>query len=123
MGAALLLLGVAIATDPHNAHWTTWSKALIMLWFFVGISGCMGLHPGYALNPARDFSVRLSCWAMGYGAELWTQRHWYWTWGCLVAPIIGGWLATLLHDFIVRGRAEFTMPLVTRALRRKRKAA
>lgn len=82
----------------------------------------MGLHPGYALNPARDFGVRLSCWAMGYSKNIWTQRNWYWIWGCLVAPVTGGQLTTFLHDWIVRGRVEFTVPILTRLIRgRKRK--
>lgn len=122
MGAGLLLLGVAVVTDPGAAaHWQTWVKALIMNWFFVGVSGCMGLHPGYALNPARDLGVRMSCAAFGYGGSVFTERAWYWTWGCIVGPFFGGTIFTFLYDLVVRGRVEITIPGLARLFRRKHK--
>lgn len=124
MGAGLLLLGVAIVTDPGAAgQWQTWVKALVMNWFFVAVSGCMGIHPGYALNPARDLGVRLSCLAFGYSGDLFTDRHWYWTWGCTIGPVFGGTLFTFLYDWVVRGRVELTIPALHPLVRRKPKAA
>ncbi|CAK9787116.1 aquaporin-like protein [Cutaneotrichosporon oleaginosum] len=122
VGAFLLLLGVAVVTDPTAAAaWQTWVKALIMNWFFVAVNGCMGMHPGYALNPARDLGVRLSCLAFGYSRDIFTDRHWYWTWGCIVGPFVGGILVTFAYDWVVRGRVELTVPALQRFVNRKRK--
>ncbi|BEI83460.1 hypothetical protein CcaverHIS002_0400640 [Cutaneotrichosporon cavernicola] len=123
IGSGLLLLGVAVVTDPGAAaDWQTWAKALIMNWFFVAVSGCMGIHPGYAINPARDLGVRLACLAFGYSRELFTDRKWYWTWGCIIGPFVGGTIFTFLYDWVVRGRVEFTIPGLRRFLHGKRKA-
>lgn len=122
IGSGFLLLGVAVVTDPDAAaHWQTWAKALVMNWVFVGVSGCMGLHPGYALNPARDLGVRMSCAAFGYGRSVFIERDWYWTWGCIFGPFVGGTLFTFLYDWVVRGRVEFTLPWLTRWRDRKHK--
>ncbi|GMK58598.1 hypothetical protein CspeluHIS016_0600400 [Cutaneotrichosporon spelunceum] len=121
VATVLLFLGVAVATDPGAAGaWQMWSKALIMNWIFIAVNGCMGIHPGYALNPARDLGVRLACLAFGYTRELFTDRNCYWIWLCIIAPFFGGTLSTFLYDWVVRGRVEFTVPGLRRLICNRR---
>lgn len=92
-----------------------------MLWVFIGVNGCLGVNPAYVINPARDLGVRMSCSCFGYPNYIWTDRSWWWTWGCLVGPTGGGIVFTALYDWVVRGRLEFTIPPLTRVLSLVRK--
>lgn len=116
MGAALLILTVAVVTDPAFAQ-PTWVKALLMMWTMTAVSGNVGINPAFALNPARDLGPRIACAAFGYPSTLWTMRGAYWVWGCIVAPIIAAIGITLVYDLVVRGRVALTVPCLRRGQR------
>lgn len=114
VGAAMLLIGVAVVT--HNRFKTkTWVKAFIMHWTMTGVSGCMGVSPAFALNPARDLGPRIMCAAFGYSPSLlWTSRNGFFFWGCMAAPVAAAIVVTFLHDLLIGGGVKFTVQRIRR---------
>jgi len=94
LGTALLMLVVAMATDPRNKIPVFLLPILIGMTVFTIVSG-YSVNVGCPINPARDLGPRIFLLFAGYGWESFSW-HGYYFWIPIVAPIfgatLGGWI-------------------------------
>lgn len=63
----------------------------------VSVGMSLGGLTGYAMNPARDFGPRLAYATMPFKEK---DPDWAYAWIPIIAPIVGGVIASLLYDAI-----------------------
>jgi len=96
----MLVFTVLAATDPRNSpHPIVIPIALFLVLFGIGIA--FGAQTGFAVNPARDFGPRILTAMAGYGREVFNFRRQYWLWAGILAPILGGLVATFVYDTLL----------------------
>src|SRR4029079_18360061 len=69
-----------------------------MLVFAIGLS--LGGTTGYAINPARDLGPRLAHAFLPVPKK--RDNDWGYAWVPVVGPIVGGFLAAIIHSILIR---------------------
>ncbi|KAI9573565.1 major intrinsic protein superfamily membrane channel protein [Boletus coccyginus] len=98
LGAAMLIIGILIATDKQNGPATAGVVPLAIFFTVLGIGVALGMETGYAINPARDLGPRILTAMVGYGSAVFNFRNQYWLWCPILGPILGMQIGALAYD-------------------------
>ncbi|KII91664.1 hypothetical protein PLICRDRAFT_173481 [Plicaturopsis crispa FD-325 SS-3] len=123
LGTALLVLVVLAVTDRKNSPPPSGLVPLVLFITVLGIGTALGFQTAYAINPARDFGPRILTAMVGYGKDVFTYRNQYWIWCPILAPILGGQVATLLYDAFLYTGSESLLNRPNATNRRLNQAA
>ncbi|XP_038146110.1 aquaporin-10-like [Cyprinodon tularosa] len=96
VGTGILMLCILGLEEKRNTPAPSDLVPPIVATIVLGIGISMSANCGAAINPARDLGPRLFTLTAGWGTEVFTCYN-YWFWVPLVAPLIGGPLASLLY--------------------------
>lgn len=97
MATAVLLFGILILFDLHNAAAIALAPGLIGIVVF-GIFLSLGGPTGVAINPARDLGPRcMHAWLPIAGKG---PSEWSYAWIPVIAPIVGGMIGALIYKTI-----------------------
>ncbi|XP_015236041.1 PREDICTED: aquaporin-10-like [Cyprinodon variegatus] len=96
VGTGMLMLCILGLEEKRNTPAPSDLVPPIVATIVLGIGMSMSANCGAAINPARDLGPRLFTLTAGWGTEVFTCYN-YWFWVPLVAPLIGGPLASLLY--------------------------
>ena len=122
LGTAFLATAVLALGDDQNAPPGAGMNALIIGFVVCVLDISFAFQTGAALNPSRDFGVRLAMLSLGYGSELFTNPYWFY--GPIAATILGAFVGALLYDvFIFTGGESPVNYSWTRTKRATRKGA
>ncbi len=100
IATAVLLLGILVIFDPHNAMTASLGPYLIgILIFSIGLS--LGGPTGFAINPARDLGPRILHCFLPIGNR--GSTEWDYAWIPILAPLVGGTLGALVYRAFLAG--------------------
>ncbi|CUA75240.1 putative membrane protein YFL054C [Saccharomyces cerevisiae S288c] [Rhizoctonia solani] len=119
LGTAILLLVLLAVTDKRNGPPPSGLVPLVLFITLLGESASLGMHTGFALNPARDLGPRLMCWMAGYGRQVWNYRSQYWLYTPIIGPIVGAILGTMIYDAFIFTGSESIFNKPSAAARRR----
>ena len=95
IATAVLLLGILIIYDRHNAVTTATGPYLVgILIFSIGLS--LGGPTGFAINPARDLGPRIMHSLLPIGKK--GSSEWDYAWIPILAPLVGGALGAWIYQ-------------------------
>ena len=95
IATAVLLLGILIIYDRHNAVTTATGPYLVgILIFSIGLS--LGGPTGFAINPARDLGPRIMHAFLPIGKK--GSSEWDYSWIPILAPLLGGALGAWIYQ-------------------------
>ena len=99
VGTALLVGMILAIVDGRNQPVQANLNPMIIGFLIVAIGASFGLNTGYAINPARDFGLRL--WiALVSGGESFAADNYYF-WIPIVAPLAGGVVGAFIYDYTI----------------------
>ena len=101
VGTALLVMVVLALNDPKNAKIAAVVEPLSVGFAIVVINLAYGYNTGCAVNPTRDFAPRLFTLIAGWGTQTFTSGN-YFFWIPIVGPLVGSFLATLIHSLVTQ---------------------
>lgn len=97
VGTALLVMLVFAVVDTENQPPRSNLAPLVIGLFVAAVGMSFGANAGYAINPARDFGLRLFTWLAGWDEVAFAGINGYW-WVPIAAPFLGGALGAWLYD-------------------------
>ncbi|KAH7966254.1 hypothetical protein HPB49_014804 [Dermacentor silvarum] len=93
--SALLMFTIMVILDDRNANTTKGMHAFLIGIMVVALCWAYGANCMAAVNPARDFPARVLSALVGYGAETFTFRNFWWI--PMFVPHLGGLIGTWLY--------------------------
>ncbi|KLO09185.1 aquaporin [Schizopora paradoxa] len=106
LGTFLLMFVLLAVSDKRSGTPSPGMVPIALFFVLFAIGIAFGGQTGFAVNPARDLGPRILTAMAGYGREVFNFRRQYWLWACIIAPITGALLATLIYDtFLFTGFA------------------
>ncbi|KAH7962773.1 hypothetical protein HPB52_017872 [Rhipicephalus sanguineus] len=93
--SGLLMFTIMVILDDRNANTTKGMHAFLIGIMVVALCWAYGANCMAAVNPARDFPARVLSALVGYGAESFTFRNFWWI--PMFVPHLGGLIGTWLY--------------------------
>lgn len=90
MGTFILILSIFMFGATALGNLNPLAVSLVVL----GIGLCLGVTTGYAINPARDFGLRIIYWVLYKKFD----KSYFWI--PIAGPIIGSLFATFIYILI-----------------------
>ncbi|KAM7285988.1 aquaporin-7 [Ixodes scapularis] len=97
--SGLLMFTIMVILDDRNANTTKGMHAFLIGIMVVALCWAFGSNCMAAVNPARDFPPRVLSALVGYGAETFSYRQFWWI--PLFVPHLGGFIGTWLYVLFV----------------------
>lgn len=94
IATAVLLLGILIIYDRHNAMTAAAGPYLVGILIF-GIGLSLGGPTGFAINPARDLGPRIMHTWLPIGRK--GSSEWDYAWIPIFGPLVGGSIGALIY--------------------------
>jgi len=94
IATAVLLLGILIIYDRHNAMTAATGPYLVGILIF-GIGLSLGGPTGFAINPARDLGPRIMHTWLPIGSK--GSSEWDYAWIPIFGPLVGGSIGALIY--------------------------
>ena len=101
LAAALFTCCVFAMGDDRNAPPGNGMNAFVIGLLVFVLCAAFPYNTSMNLSPARDLGPRLAMSMLWKTGDMFTERHWYWIWGCWLGPLSGSFVGAGLYDICI----------------------